>query len=260
MRQLSVAIITWNEEKKIGRALASVAGLADEIVVVDSFSTDGTEGICRRYTDRFLSAEWQGYRTQKQFALEHARHEWVLSLDADEALSNELILELETWKRLPETGIDGHLLPRLTFFMGRWIRHTSWHPDRQLRLFRKSRGKWVGGRVHESVQVTGHVTPLQHAIEHYTYSDTGEYLSQLQNFSSLAAADYFDAGRKSNLLHLVFYPLAEFWRNYLLRRGFQDGVPGLVVSILSSISVFFRFLKLWELQNQTETGKTSSQT
>ncbi len=254
MRKLSVTIITWNEEEKIERALVSVEGIADEIVIVDSFSTDRTESICRQYTNRFLTAEWKGYRKQKQFALEQARHDWVLSLDADEALSKELIRELQTWKQLPHTKIHGHYLPRRTFFMGRWIRHTSWYPDWQLRLFRKSRAEWVGGRVHESVKLTGNTTYLHNPIEHYSYSDAGEYLSQVQNFSRLAAADYFEAGRKASPFHLIIYPFVEFWKNYLLRRGFQDGVPGLMVSVLSSTSVFFKFLKLWELHNQTKTG------
>ena len=257
MRKISVAIITFNEEQKIERSLTSIKKIADEIVIIDSFSTDETENICSQYTDLFFSAKWKGYRKQKQFALEQTHHAWVLSLDADEALSKDLIRELETWKQLSDTEINGHYLPRQTFFMGRWIRHTSWYPDWQLRLFRKSQAEWVGGRVHESVKLTGDTTYLHNPIEHYSYSDAGEYLSQVQNFSSLAAADYFETGRQSSLFHLIIYPFVEFWKNYLLRRGFQDGVPGLVVSVLSSTSVFFKFLKLWELHNQTKKGHVS---
>ncbi len=252
MRKLSVTVITFNEAEKIGRALSSVSGLADEIVIVDSFSTDETERICRGFTDRFLRLEWRGYRAQKQFALEQASCEWVLSLDGDEALSPALIQELHDWKQGHDRNVDGYYLPRLTFFMGRWIRHTSWYPDLQLRLFRRSRGEWTGGRVHESVRISGNTGRLRHPLEHYSYSDISEYLSQLQNFSGLAAADYLESGRRSGPFRLLLHPLLEFSRNYVLYRGFQDGVPGLAVSVLSSTSVFFKFLKLWELQSEPE--------
>ncbi len=250
MRKLSVTVITFNEAAKIGRALSSVSGIADEIVIVDSCSTDETETICRGFTDRFLRSEWRGYRAQKQFALEQTSYEWVLSLDADEALSVALLQELQEWKQGCDKSVDGYYLPRLCFFMGRWIRHTSWYPDWQLRLFRRSRGEWTGGRVHESVQISGTTGRLQHPLEHHSYSDISEYLSQLQNFSNLAAADYFESGRRSGPLRLLLHPLGEFVKNYILYRGFQDGVPGLAVSVLSSTSVFFKFLKLWELQSK----------
>ncbi len=252
MRKLSVTVITFNEAEKIGRALASVSDLADEIVVVDSFSTDDTERICRGFTDRFLQTEWRGYRAQKQFALEQASCEWVLSLDGDEALSPDLIQELGDWKQGSDENVDGYYLPRISFFMGRWIRHTTWYPDLQLRLFRRSRGEWAGGRVHESVRISGNIDRLRHPLEHYSYSDVSEYLAQLQNFTGLAAADYFDSGRRSGPLRLVLNPLVEFLRNYVLHRGFLDGVPGLAVSVLSSTSVFFKFLKLWELQSKSD--------
>ena len=252
MRKLSVTVITFNEAEKIGRALSSVSGLADEIVIVDSFSTDDTERICRGFTDRFLQVEWRGYRAQKQYALEQASYEWVLSLDGDEALSPALIQELQGWKQGHEKNVDGYYLPRLNLFMGRWIRHTSWYPDWQLRLFRRSRGEWAGGRVHESVRLSGNTDRFRHPLQHYSYSDISEYLSQLQNFSGLAAADYFESGRKTGPFRLVVHPLVEFLRNYVLYRGFQDGVPGLAVSVLSSMSVFFKFLKLWELQSEPE--------
>ena len=249
MRKISVAIITFNEEQKIERSLTSIKKIADEIVIIDSFSTDETENICSQYTDLFFSAKWKGYRKQKQLAVEHCSHDWVLSLDADEVLSKELIRELDIWKNQSDTQISGHYFPRLTFFMGRWMKHTSWYPDWQLRLFRKSRGEWAGGRVHESVKLFGDTSKFHNPIEHYSYADINEYLTQMQNFSTLAAADYFEAGEKSSPYKLILYPLVEFLKNYFLQRGFQDGFPGLVVSILSSTSVFFKFLKLWELHN-----------
>ncbi len=248
MNRISAVIITLNEERKIERALKSLQGLADEIVVIDSGSRDATEQICRRYTDRVLFREWTGYRDQKQFATDQARYPWVLSLDADEALSPELRSELIDWKA-GSPGHQGYYLPRITFFLGRWIRHTTWYPDWQLRLFEKSRGRWEGGRIHESVTLQGSTGRFSGKLQHYTYSSIDEYLEQLQTFTGLAAADYYDAGKRSSPWRMIFLPLTSFFDNYLLRRGFLDGTAGLVVSCLSATSVFFKYLKLWERQN-----------
>lgn len=248
MRKISAAIITLNEEEKIGAALESLRGIADEIVVVDSHSSDGTEEICRRFTDRFLQETWRGYRRQKQFATDCASFDWVLSLDADEALSRELRREMMEWKQSPEEPKDGYCMPRKTFFLGRWIEHTTWHPDWQLRLFRKSRGCWRGGRIHEAVAVTGSVGRFQSTLEHYTYSSISEYLRQLERFSALAAADYHDAGRRVGYFQLALHPPLTFFHNFIIRGGFLDGLPGLAVSALSATSVLFKYLKLWEIQ------------
>lgn len=248
MKTVSAVIITCNEEKKIEAALRSVRSVADEIVVVDSFSTDRTTDICRRYTERVLQKGWQGYRQQKQFATDAATHDWVLSLDADEAVSPELERELLMWKQRQEDTYQGYCLARKTFFMGRWIEHTTWYPDWQLRLFRRSCGRWQGGRVHESFQLAGLAGKFRHHLYHYTYSNLSEYLSQLEIFSSLAAADYYDRGVRATMSRLLFYPPIVFLKNYFLKLGFLDGIPGLVVSMLSALSTAIKFLKLWELQ------------
>lgn len=248
MKQVSAVLITFNEEAKIGRALDSLEGVADEIVVVDSFSQDGTARVCRARADRFLQREWAGYREQKQHATDLARHDWVLSLDADEALSPGLRRELMDWKREPEPPVVGYWIARKTFFLGRWIEHTTWHPDWQFRLFRKSTGRWKGGRVHESFLSEGRQGRLKGHLQHYTYASVGEYLRQLERFSSLAAADYRDAGRRVGWARLAFSPPWVFFNNYVLRLGFLDGVPGLAASAMSATSVFFKLLKLWELE------------
>src|SRR5690554_6280565 len=177
-RKLSAAIITYNEEAKIKRALISLRPVCDEIVVVDSFSNDSTVEICRQYADRVLQRDWSGYRDQKQFATDQTHFDWVLSLDADEELSTELRDEIAAWKRTSEDSLDAYYLPRLTFFMGRWIRHTTWYPDWQLRLFRKSQGKWEGGRVHEAFKTHGSTGKMTGHLFHYTYSNITEYLAQ----------------------------------------------------------------------------------
>lgn len=248
MKRISAVLITYNEEEKIQHALASIKAVSDEIVVVDSYSTDTTVEGCRRYTDRVLLRTWEGYREQKQFATEQASHEWILSLDADEMLSPQLREEILEWKQ-QETSYKGYYLPRKTFFMGRWIEHTTWYPDWQLRLFEKSCGRWVGGRVHESVRVTGPTSRFKGQIYHHTYASFSEYLRQLEHFSTLAARDHFERGKRAHWSHFVFHPPAIFLKNYLLRRGFLDGMPGLAVSILAVVSTLFKYLKLWELQS-----------
>ena len=249
MKAISAVLICCNEEAKIEQALASLQGVADETIVIDSGSTDGTLAICRRHTERVYQKAWRGYREQKQFATDLASHDWVFSLDADEMLSPELGTELQEWKCGPESDCSGYLVARKAFFMGRWIEHTTWHPDWQLRLFRKSAGKWEGGRVHESFRVSGAIERLQGELLHFTYSSLSEFLRQLETFSSLAAADLYDRGRRATLFKMLTEPPLVFTKNYFVKLGFLDGVPGLLASILSSVSTLFKHLKLWEISH-----------
>jgi glycosyltransferase involved in cell wall biosynthesis len=254
MNRISAVIICYNEEEKIEACLSSLVRVADQIVVVDSFSTDGTVEICRRFTDKVAQRPWAGYRDQKRFATSLADHDWVLSVDADERLSPELAAEIKRWKgSVPE--VNGYYLPRKAYFLGRWICHTTWYPDWQMRLFRKSQGSWEGGRVHESFRVQGPTGKMQGALEHFTYSSLSEFAVQLERFSSLKAADQYEQGQRTGLLNLAFQPPAVFFKNYVLRLGFLDGVPGFAVSALSAASRLFQLLKLWELQNQPETRR-----
>lgn len=248
MKKISAVLISYNEEEKVERALESLRDVADEIVVVDSHSTDRTEEICRRFTGRFLQRTWPGYREQKQFATDQARHEWVLSLDCDEELSEALRGEIRDWKSAPAGRFDGYELPRLTWFMGRWIRHTTWHPDWQLRLFRRHSGAWRGGRVHESFRTEGPTARFRNKIHHFTYASFSEYLRQLDRFSTLAALDNLDRGRSVGALRTAFEPGLVFLKNYLLKRGFLDGRAGLAVSSLAAVSTLFKHYKLWELR------------
>ena len=254
LTKISGVVIAFNEEAKIGRTLSSLRQVCDEVLVVDSFSTDSTPGICRDLADRFVQSSWQGYRVQKQFATDQAAHDWVLSLDADEVLADDLQSELLAWKG-EEHRSDGYYIPRTALFMGRWIRHTTWYPDFQLRLFRRSKGKWEGGRVHESFKLSGSVGKLSGHILHYTYDSVSDFLAQLDRFSGLAAQDLWDAGRRVGLGHLALHPPATFLKNFVLKRGFLDGVPGFSVSMLSAFTVFFKYLKLMELQLAKNQGR-----
>jgi glycosyltransferase involved in cell wall biosynthesis len=248
MEPISATVITYNEEHNIADALQSLAW-ADEIVVVDSGSTDGTLAICRRYTDRVLHREWTGYVDQKNFAVENARNRWIFSLDADERVSPELRGEVLD---LAARGFakPGYKIPRVAFFMGRWIRHGDWYPDTQLRLFDRTEGKWEGGQVHESVKMPGRPGFLTGDIHHFTYRNLSDYLKRLEIYSNLAAIDYQQKGRRATPLTLLFNPVAAFAKALLLKRGFLDGTPGFAVAAMGAVSVFFKYAKLYELQHR----------
>jgi glycosyltransferase involved in cell wall biosynthesis len=248
MEPISATVITRNEEHNIADALQSLSW-ADEIVVVDSGSKDGTLEICRQYTDRVLHRDWTGYVDQKNFAVENAGHRWIFSLDADERVSSELREEILD---LAGKGFSkaGYRIPRTAFFMGRWIRHGDWYPDFQLRLFDRTKGKWEGGRVHESVKI--HETPgfLKGELHHFTYRNLSDYLRRLEIYSNLAAYDNQQKGRRASPCSLLFNPLAAFAKAYLLKRGFLDGTPGFAVAVMGAVSVFFKYAKLYELQRK----------
>lgn len=247
MEPISAALITRNEESNIEEALQSLAW-TDEIVVVDSGSTDKTLEICRRYTDRIFSRTWTGFVDQKNHAAAMASHDWILSLDADERITQTLRSEIGELRR---KGMEsaGYRVPRLAFFMGRWIRHGDWYPDYQLRLFDRRRGRWQGGRVHESVRVEGTPGMLRGEILHYTYRTLSDYLHRLEVYSTLAAQDYGDRGRRASMVKVLGNPMAAFAKGYLVKGGFLDGGPGLMVAVMGAISVFFKYAKLYELQN-----------
>jgi glycosyltransferase involved in cell wall biosynthesis len=250
MRPISATIITHNEAANIEEALRSAAW-ADEIVVVDSGSSDATVEICRRYTHRVFHRDWTGYVDQKNFAVDQSSHDWIFSLDADERVSAELLEEMQS---LREEGVGhpGYRIPRVAFFMGRWIRHGDWYPDYQLRLFHRKYGRWQGGRVHESVKVQGIPGLLKGEILHYTYRSLSDYLKRLEVYSTLAAADYDQRGKVASGLKLLGNPVVTFVKAYFLRRGFLDGVPGLMVAIMGAVSVYFKYAKLYELQRNSK--------
>ena len=246
MEPISAALITNNEEANVEEALQSLAW-ADEIVVADSGSTDATVDICRRYTDKIFRRPWTGFVDQKNYVVAQASHDWIISLDADERIGPQLAREIEQLRR---AGFQhaGYRMPRVAFFMGRWIRHGDWYPDYQLRLFDRRRGRWSGGCVHESVKVEGRPGFLQGEIQHYTYRSLSDYLRRLETYSTLAAQDYRQRGKKASLPKLVGNPCMTFLKAYLLKRGFLDGAPGLMVAVMGAVSVFFKYAKLYELQ------------
>jgi glycosyltransferase involved in cell wall biosynthesis len=243
--KLSVTVITRNEAANIAAALESVRW-ADEIVVVDSESTDETVAIARQFTANVVVRPWPGYVEQKNFAAAHASHDWILSLDADERISPELRDEiLATLQSTPSTA--GFRIPRVTFHLGRWIRTTDWYPDYQLRLYDRRRAKWAGRYVHESVRVEGPVQRLRGEIQHYAYRDISHHLLTMDRYTSLAARQMFEDGRRASWIDVLVTPRLTFFRNYILRGGFRDGMVGLIVSAMNGYYVGLKFAKLWEL-------------
>jgi glycosyltransferase involved in cell wall biosynthesis len=245
---LSVTVITRDEEARIGACLESVAW-AQEIVVVDAESTDHTVEIARRYTPRVVVRPWPGFGEQKAFALGLASEPWVLSLDADEQVSPALRADIAGV--LDRDGpLDGYHVPRQNFFLGRWIRHGTWYPDYQLRLFRRERASFPPVSVHESAQVRGRLGYLRGPLRHESYEGIADFVERANRYSTLAAPHLAASGRRVWALDLVARPLGRFLAMFLWHRGFLDGRRGLLLALLYSHYVFLRTAKAWWLQHE----------
>lgn len=243
---VTATVITLNEAAHIEACLASLAW-ADEIIVVDSGSTDGTPELARRAGATVISREWPGYAAQKDFAATQATHDWIVSVDADERVTPALADEIRAVTASPD-GKVGFRVPRITFHLGRWIRTTDWYPDYQLRVYDRRHASWAPRRVHESVTARGPVGQLAAHLEHYAYRDLAHHHDTMQRYTTLAAQQMFEEGRRASLFDLAVHPLAAFLRNYVLRRGFMDGGPGLIVSAMNAHYVFLKFAKLWAMR------------
>lgn len=244
MKKLSVVIISYNEEKNIGRCLDSVADVADEILVVDSFSTDKTEEICKAKGVRFLQHAFLGHIEQKNYAASQALYDQVLSLDADEALSSKLSREIANIKKNWEA--DGYYMNRLTWYCGTWIRHCGWYPDKKLRLWNRKKGKWEGTNPHDryELQNGSEIGFLKGAILHYSFYSIHEHVNQVNYFTNIASEALFKKGKSVTLLHLIVSPIFKFFRDYFLKAGFLDGYYGFVVCVISSYASFLKYAKL----------------
>ena len=242
---VTVTVITFNEAAHIRAALESVAW-ADEIIVVDSESTDDTVALARPLATTVIVRPWPGYVAQKNFAAAQATHDWILSIDADERVSPPLGDDLRALLAAGPAAA-GYRLPRVTFHLGRWIRSTDWYPDYQLRFYDRRRARWTGRHVHESVAADGPVVDLRGELLHYAYRDLAHHLQTMDRYTTLAARQMHEDGRRAGWLDLALHPPAAFLRNYVLRGGFRDGVPGLVISAMNARYVGLKFAKLWEL-------------
>jgi glycosyltransferase involved in cell wall biosynthesis len=247
--KLSVTVIAKNESAHISAALASVRW-ADEIIVVDSESTDDTVALARQVTERVVVRPWAGYVAQKNFAASLASHDWILSLDADERITPALAQEIR--ETLANPAHKAYRMPRVTWHLGRWIRTTDWYPDDQLRLYDRRSAKWTGQYVHEAVTVDGTIGRLNGEIEHFAYRDISEHLETIDRYTTYAAKQMKESGRHAGLLQIAGHPPLAFLRNYIARGGIRDGIPGLIISSLNAYYVFLKFAKLRELQTGKE--------
>jgi glycosyltransferase involved in cell wall biosynthesis len=246
MSTLSLVVITKNEEANLARCLDSVR-FADELIVVDSHSADRTVEIAEKCGARVLTVDWKGYGPAKQTGVDAAGCDWVLSLDADEAVSEELATEIKTV--LTSSNAEaGYAIPRRTNFLGRWIYHCGWYPDRVIRLFRRDKGRFDEAVVHEKVIVDGSVGLLSAEILHYCYPDLDSYFRKFNWYTSVGAEEAYKNGKRAGLFHLVVKPPASFLAHYVLRQGFRDGIEGLLVSALSAGAVLVKYAKLRDLQ------------
>jgi len=248
--KLSVTVITKNEAADIGQALDSVR-FADEIIVVDSHSTDDTVAIARRYTDRVVVRDWPGYIAQKNYAASLAANDWILSLDADERVTPELASELQALN-VAASAEAAFRIKRVTWHLGRWIRTTDWYPDYQLRLYDRRAAEWTGRYVHEAVTVRGAVGNLRGEIQHYAYRDIADHLETIDRYTTLAARQMREDGRSAGIAQIAGHPPLAFLRNYIARGGIRDGVPGFVISAMNAYYVGLKFAKLWELQRRED--------
>ena len=242
MPGITATIITFNEEARIAEAIASLA-CCDEVIVVDSGSTDRTRDIAGALGARVLQHDWQGYSRQKDFAAQQARHEWILSVDADERLSVELAGEIAQWKKTGDAAAAWSM-PRRAFYLGRWINHSGWYPDRKIRLYDRRRCRWKGDFVHEGLAVDGHIGAFQGDLLHFPYRDWDDHRKRIDRYTELAAQAARSTGRPGSLLKLLFSPPLAFLKAFVLRAGFLDGWRGLAIAYLGARYVFQREFRI----------------
>jgi glycosyltransferase involved in cell wall biosynthesis len=244
---VSAIVVCFNEEDNIGACLRSLRW-CDEIVVVDSFSTDRTVEICRQYTDRIIERPWAGYRDQKAFAHSQATKEWVLLVDSDERVTPELRDEIETALVSHARACAGFSVPRLMFYLGRWWRRGGWYPDYDVRLFRRDRATWGGTDPHEKILVDGRVHRLRNPLHHYSYRNMEDHVQRINRFTSISSRELFKQGKRWRLRDVLLRPAFRFFRSYILKRGFLEGFAGFYVAVTAAVYVFLRYAKLWELE------------
>jgi glycosyltransferase involved in cell wall biosynthesis len=244
--KISATIITLNEQKNIVRAIESLR-CCDEIVVVDCGSNDRTREAAEKLGVRVLESQWRGFAGQKNYAASEASYDWILSIDADEAVSEAL--EAEIWQ-IKKSGpqFDGYTMPRLARYLGRWILHSGWYPDRKVRLYDRRKARWIGDFVHESVRVEGQIGHLKGNLLHYTCDTLSEHLRTMDRYTTLAAEEMVALGRKVRWQDLVLDPPWTFLRTYILKAGFLDGWEGLTIAYMSA---FYNFLKYSKARNMS---------
>lgn len=249
-------MITFNNSRTVEKALRSVSSWASEIIVVDSFSTDNTYEIVRRYATYCEQRKWPGFRDQYNYSISKANNDWVMFIDADEEISSELAAEVLHRIEDDKGMYDGYIAHRRNFYLGRWIMHGGWVPDYEIRLFRRSRGGFEGD-LHANVKVMGRVGELRHFYYHYNYKDIADQIDTINLYSKTAAKDMQNQKRRFSFFDLLLRPPWRFIKEYIFKRGFLDGFPGFVIAVSTMFYVFVKYAKLWELERNMEKGDKS---
>ena len=240
---ITATIITRNEEDRIAGAISSLS-CCDEVLVVDSGSTDRTREIAERCGARVLIRDWDGYSNQKNFAARQAQYEWILSIDADEQLSVELANEIAKWKNSGETDGVACSMPRRAQYFGAWIRHSGWYPDRKIRLYDRRHCKWTGDFVHEALTIDGRIRALRSDLLHFPYRDWPDHIRRIDRYTQLAAQAAQKSGKRGSILRLFLGPPLSFFRTFVLRAGFLDGWRGALIAAASARYVFLREIRI----------------
>ncbi|MGM9571619.1 MAG: glycosyltransferase family 2 protein [bacterium] len=243
MNKISALVLTYNEEDRIADCLKSLS-FADEIIVVDSGSTDGTLEIVRQYTPYIFNQPWLGFSGQRNFGLQKCHGEWILLLDADERIESGLALEIKE-KLSHNTEYSAFYLPRKAMFLGKWIKHAGWYPDYVCRLIKNGAG-YYENLVHENLVISGKAGRMKGAIVHFGHRNMNHFIEKMNQYTSLGAEGMAEKGRKAGITACLFRPLWAFFRMYILKRGFLDGTEGFVVSTYHAYNVFLKYAKLWE--------------
>jgi len=246
MVKISAAIITYNEEKNIKRCMDSL-DFVDEIIVVDSLSSDNTCAIAKELGAKVIDQKFLGHIDQKQLAVENCSNEWVLSLDADEEVSPELKASILELIKNPLEH-EAYEMKRVSFHLGKWIRHGGWYPDKKTRFFNKTKAHWGGYNPHDKVIVDGSIGMLEGDLMHYVFDDLRHNIDTNNSYSSIMAEDLAKEDKKFCYLKLFFKPLGKFLEVYIYKRGFMDGMPGFIIAVGAAYSMFLKFAKLWELK------------
>lgn len=251
--KISASIIVFNEEQNI-KDLCETVSFCDEIVIVDSSSTDKTVEIASQYTDKIFQREFLGYKDKHEFADSKTTGDWILWIDADERITPELRRSIESLKKQNESVLpDGFRIARKTWYLGRWIKFSGWYPDYQMRLYRKSASYWDGVSPHETARVKGRIEKLDGEFLHYTKQDLSEHHRVVDRYTTLAAEYKVKHGEKVGALGIFFNAIAAFIRTYFLKQGFRDGIQGLIIAMFTAYSVFLKYAKVWEINNVEKT-------
>ncbi len=247
---ISASIITLNEETNIADCIKSLSWV-DEIVIVDSISSDRTKEIAELLGARVIDQKFLGHVKQKQLAVDLCQHDWIICLDADERVSASLEKEIHSlFETSPENLLHGYTVARRSFHLGRWIMHGGWYPDRNIRLFNRTQGKWAGVNPHDRIDIQGKEGHFKGSLDHYVFDDLKDNITTNNSYSSISADILYKKGTKHSLPKLLFKPFGKFLESYFFKRGFLDGMPGFIISIGAAYSMFLKYAKLWELHQK----------